>query len=481
VSYTRRRDERGASLVFVLVFLCLFGLAVPALLNFGGVNSELSSTTRARLANRYAADGGVDYGIQSLRSNDTYCTIKSGSQTTLPAVTIDGTSAQVTCQTIQGGSASGYALVATGYGLSAASLNAAISTSGSTGNASDQITIDGPAFSAGKFSFSGGTPTLKFTRDLHQYDYTSPNNWCTQDKASAVSSSNPVVAGTWTCENSGTFAVPDPNPTPVVPTAAAPAATTNVTCGDSVGGTNVGTILYPGKYTSAPTFSSNNRYYLASGVYYFAGTGSIALKGSIFGGQPAAGDTQTISSSLATPCVGDSTANTYRPGVATGTGVEIILGGNSALNVSNTSKDLMEFFTPTGQAGTNGVSLYAMTSSGTLPSNYTASSTASPLVFNGTNGGFTAHGLLYTPWQDMTIWARNAATGAGAQAGGGLVARKIAISVNSGSGTGALSASTFATRYVVVRATAGSVTRVAVVKITPNTNATTVIQSWRET
>ena len=179
-------------------------------------------------------------------------------------------------------------------------------------------------------------------------------------------------------------------------------------------------------------------------------------------------------------------ANALHAGAATGNGVQIILGGSSALNISNTSSEKMEFFTRIGGPGTDGVSVYAEPSTAsTLPANYVASTAASPLITNGTAVQLVIHGMVYLPWNSVKAWALSGAQG-GAQFTGGLVSRDVQFAVNSGSGSGSLSGlqgsvpTPPVARSVVITSTAGSTTAKAVVTIDVDANKTTTIQSWRK-
>jgi hypothetical protein len=172
----------------------------------------------------------------------------------------------------------------------------------------------------------------------------------------------------------------------IVPTTAAPAPTVVGTC----------TILYPGRYTAAPTFNKDRRYYLASGVYYFHNANSIDFKGQIFGGQPGPNESQQFTD--ITPCATDEVANTHRPGSATGFGVNLILGGSSQLTIEDEKKSKVEIFSrvpanPTAE-GTAGVSVHAPRTAGT---NYLAWNSGRAFDIKGKDPQIVMHGLVYTP------------------------------------------------------------------------------------
>ncbi len=59
----RRKDQRGVSLVLVLVALTIFGLIVPVLGQFGSVNGISAYIVKGQRYDRYAADNGMNAAI----------------------------------------------------------------------------------------------------------------------------------------------------------------------------------------------------------------------------------------------------------------------------------------------------------------------------------------------------------------------------------------------------------------------------------
>jgi len=86
-----RRDERGASLVFAIVFMVVAG-AIGAFMTStvtSGINdSTVLSTVRNR---RYAAEGAIEEAITLARTNDGIC------PATIPPWPLDGFTIRVDC------------------------------------------------------------------------------------------------------------------------------------------------------------------------------------------------------------------------------------------------------------------------------------------------------------------------------------------------------------------------------------------------
>ena len=89
----RLRREEGVSLVLALVFLSLFAIFVAALLSQVDTNIRVTEhLVRPANAQLYAADAGVDYAIQKLRTDPEFCL---GPPVTLQ---INGRTVSVTCE-----------------------------------------------------------------------------------------------------------------------------------------------------------------------------------------------------------------------------------------------------------------------------------------------------------------------------------------------------------------------------------------------
>ncbi len=479
----RGRGEDGTSLLIAMAFLGLLATTVVSMLTVTFGSFKTTEVTRGADAKLYGADGGTDVAIQLLRASNSYCPNVAAGTQAMPDQTINGRTVQLSCTTLSGSTGSGpspsdYAFVVTGYpGPTGTPANLAGATTTNSAQ-KGELHFVGKAFNAGGFTFSGNGPQLFFDDTLEEYDGPSP--YCTDAKAAAASSDNPHVTGGWTCVQPATFPVPDPLPTLKVPTAAAPARVTAGGC----------TTMFPGKYTSAPTFSSSGNYYLASGVYYFENTGAITLNGTVFGGQPGPGETQLFTG--ITPCSNDVAANALVPGSATGSGVQIVLGGNASIVTANSDSSKTELFArvpgnPSAE-GTPGVSIYAPRTAGT---GYLAWNAGTAVDQSVTKPQIVVHGLVYVPNSPINVLVvTNPAAGESAIFAGGLVAQVVTVKTT---GHQTFTALPFAgiplpatTRTVVVTATAIDpsggvpVTVKAVVSLGTAAGTPATVQSWRK-
>jgi hypothetical protein len=327
-----------------------------------------------------------------------------------------------------GGTFSQYSVIATGYPSpdgTTPNLDGAITIDGKTH--ADTVTFDGPVFNAGGFTFGPTAPVTNMTGTLDEYD-DPPTSYCTSEQAENVTTGNLDLDGAWTCRNAASFPVPDPVPTLIAPTAAAPAEVVQGSC----------TILFPGLYTSTtkPTFGKNNRYYFASGVYHFADVGEIYLAGEIFGGQPGAEESQQMTT--ATPCSNDAAANALRPGSATGSGVQLVLAGSSRLRVEDHLKDKIELFSRVpavpADEGTPGVAVYAPRFDGATYSRWNSTNV---LAMDGNKSTMIIHGLFYAPngWINKTYALQN--PGNAPTFAGGVVAQRFNLFFDNQSDSGA--------------------------------------------
>ncbi|MEX2267137.1 MAG: hypothetical protein WEA75_00475 [Acidimicrobiia bacterium] len=390
--HTRAHGEGGTSLILAMGFLALMGTFTASILTVAFTSFKTTQVVRGSQDKHYGADGGADVAVQLLRASSSYCPTVSGTPTNLPDQTINGRTVHITCQTLSGstgtpgGGLATHSLVVTGYNNpngTPADRDHSFRTEGNT--LADSVSIGGPVFNAGAFEFNDDEPVVQIVGNLDQYN-DSPGQYCSASKSNAASTGNPTVTGAWTCRVAASFPVPDPVPTLIVPTADAPAKIVQGEC----------TIFFPGKYTATPTFDKNNKYYFASGVYYFPNLGNIHLAGELFGGKP--GPTETQALTTATPCATDATANSLIPGSATGSGVEFVLGGSSKLEIDDHMKNKIELFARVpaipASEGTPGVSIYAPRTSGP---NYVAWNSDKVLHMDGNKSTMVVHGLLYTP------------------------------------------------------------------------------------
>ena len=486
---SRARGDEGVSLILAMAFLSLLGVLVASLLTVVYSSTKTTVAVRDHTSNLYGADGGTDVAVQLLRNSSTYCPNVSSYPSAMPTQTIGGRSVALTCQTISGtvggtggGAAGVYAVVVTGYnspGGSAPDFTKLVELDGKDKDGSDSTRIEGGhMFNAGKFNFKSDSPALIIDKNLDQYNGASP--YCTDDQALAASTGQPQVSGTWTCRTAASFPVPDPNPTLVVPTANAPAP---IVVGDC-------TILFPGRYTSAPSFNRDKKYYFASGVYLFDGTKEVKPQGEVFGGQPGPGITQTFTDQ--TPCSNDAAANALLPGTATGFGIQIVLSGDAKLQIEDERKAKIELFArvPANPAieGSPGVTIYAPKVSGT---GYSAWDKDRAVDIKGKEPQLVIHGLVYIPTSkfDEQFALANENAGFAPIFHGGLVVQRLKLKFKPEYANltfARIPANAATTRTTVVTATAtdpsggAPITIQAVAQLGTGSGVPATILSWRK-
>ena len=478
----RCAGEDGVSLILAMAFLSLLGVLVVSLLTFTYGNFKTTQSVRGNINGLYGADGGADIALQLLRSNASYCPDSAAGTQTLPNQTVGGRTVAISCTTLSGSTGGGgggggvvwpttYPFVLTGY--NGKTGTSTFKTSGSTGN-DITATFKGPAFNAGGFSFSGGSDKFHILGDLTQHGAYCNNPPSNPDK--------PKVTGTWSCPTSGSFPVPDPNPTLTVPTVAAVAPVTQGSC----------KIFFPGKYTAAPAFS-NTKHYLASGVYYFEGSGKIEFEGEVFGGEPGSTDTKKFTGN--TPCSTDAAAKVLAPSAPiNGYGVQLAFGGNSFFQPRSASTTQVELYarvpgTPANE-GTPYISMFAPKTAGT---NYQASG-GDAFESGGSAYRLVVHGLVYMPNSSPKIWGiNNSSAGGAAPFMGGLILAGMELAINATMVSGSFADLPVASpppatdRIVVVTATAttssgGDIAQtVQAVVLYPANGSAPTIQSWRKT
>ena len=495
----RFRGDGGASLILALAFLTLLGSSAAILLQVDYTGFKTTEVVRGQQDRVYGADGGVDYGIQTMRTNTSYCPDSSAGAQTLPSQTINGKTVTVTCQTLSGsaggGSAPGgatYSVVVTGYPGptgTAANLSAAISTN--TGQSGDTVNLGGDVFNAGGFSLPSSGYKLTVLNNLHELNAVS--TYCTTAKAAAR---KPQVNGAWTCDAgiAGVFPVaPDPLPTLQVPATNAPATWTTGS------GSSQCKVLYPGKYTSAPTFSTANNY-LASGVYYFSNVGNISFDGIVVGGAQGT-DNKLLGASA---CTTDAAAKAHLAGVndqVNGSGVELVVDGNSRITIGGDSSEQMEFFLRVAgnpaTEGTAGIGLIAPRIAGVGYSAWNAVPNPALTFGAGSGGGdptsqVAFHGLVYEPNSSLVSPVLQNVNQV-AMFYGGLVVQTLSVVAPSqgfsGGGTPVVAQipvpSPATARTVLVTATAtqageAPVTESSVIVLGTTSVTPPTVQSWRK-
>jgi len=446
-----RRDEQGSVLVVALAFLSLFGVFIAAILAQTSTNLHLTSTTRARTDRLFAADGGVEWGIQRARTSDTTCpTSTSTSTDTLTStLNVDGRAVTVTCKALSGAVAS----------------PAAERWSVITGN----LNVPG-----------AGTPTIKggdvwlggtasgTTVSTSDADVVHPLASC----AGYVPVASPAVTApdTSTCSAPGT-----PDVAHVLPIAPLNGLlATPVTCN----AVNDGLIWHPGKYISGTLPDPPLYNYLESGVYYFENVNVIWNAGIFVGGAPG-GETSVLGLGCPAHPMTDTTIGP--PYGAYGSGVTLILGGTSTLNIRVSAKaelysrvpSAAEISSTPGTPITPGISVITVGATG---SGYLKSTAATPVQLQ--SGAQEAiHGLVYSTGS-VSLYTQ--ATRAPLL--GGVVASTLTINgPANGLAVEASGRRTLLLTSTAAPAAAGEIatTQSAVVKVANDVVRTASVRSWR--
>ncbi len=451
---TSRRDV-GSVLILVLVFITVIGTVTVALMRQAQTNLIASTLTRNQEKRIYAADAGIDYAIQLLRSDPTLCPSK-GAIGSLPSPpSINGRTVTVTCQTTAGS-----ALGAGGWSIFLTSSTGTINTQSA---ANDAKTVSGPIFNRGGWSLQASLQV----KNGDVYDY--PAAGCAQPANLTFPNTTPGLYR-YICTNTNVATPPAPQPLPAAIPADAAAYTDTGSC----------RTFYPGRYSSAPALHSGGwTNYFRSGVYLFDNIGTWSVSDAIIGGQPAPipGQPGTFE-----PRISSSTVcGTDSPSAA---GVEWILGGSSAISVTNQGH-LELFSLPSNNV--TGVGIQQLLATDPAPWSAKASTVSvTPILVdgNGSSSELVIHGVVYTPGGHVQIRATND-TGE-ARLRSGVVAAQVDIwasasisnnlDISTSSGTGQ--------RTILVTATAtGSgekpITASAVLTIGNDANKTLTIASWR--
>jgi hypothetical protein len=457
----RRNDqnEDGSVLILALVFISLFGLFIAALLSQGEVNFKTTLVTRGENDKLFGADGGVEVGVQQLRTNDTLCpNVAGGTQSVTPVPALNSRTVTVTCRTLAGAAASPaaqqWSVITTGSGAGSITY-----TPGAGSTATPRI--------AGGDVFLNSDPSLGGAVSATEADVTRNTAACAQPANLTVGEPD-----LWACASGS---VPD------VPHVLPPVPDTRPDPGVYPCGGRTWRILHPGKYSASATPDLLLYNYLESGVYYFEDLPLNLSNRVLIGGQPATGETNVLSAG----CPTDTSLGAASR--ASGKGVTIILGGTSAITLTALSgANDFELFSRQGVAGdtyTPGVSIFAVPDNSV--SGYKAFSGTTSFVDNTGIGGVAIHGLVYSPTANVSVFARHATY---APLLGGVVTTRLVVQTPAGSSGSLAAVSASGRRTVLLTSTAAGVaagesatSERAVVKIANDPNRTATVRSWRTT
>jgi len=438
----RHRDEQGSTLIVALAFLSLFGIFIAAILAQVSTNMKLTATTRARADRLLAADGGLEWGIQQARTQDSACTnTAAGVQELTSTLDIDGRTVTVMCEALVGAAAS-----------PAGQQWSVIATSGITTTSGAQPRVTGGDVWAG-----GTAPSV--TIATAQADVVRGLSDCTAFALSGFTIGQPDTSS---CSTASAPDVPHVPPT----AAAGHDAKTDATCGG-----NGWRIWHPGTYTSASAPDVGPYIYMESGVYYFEDLSLTFSSGSVVGGAAPAGETSVLSGG----CSGINDTTAGAASRATGAGVTIILGGSSSIRVTSTNKFELYTRAPASTDGTAGISILTVPATGTTYKPWTG---ATALNVSAVTGRAAIHGLVYARNAPVAI-----TTNSTAPLLGGVVASTLTITPGA-IGQKAVEASGRRTLLLTsVAAPADTeespTVQSAVVKVANDPTRTASVRSWR--
>lgn len=415
------RGDEGAVLVIALLFIGVVAVLITSVISISTTSTRGVSVTREYVAKRYAADAGLKYAVQQLRTKSEYCGSNSPSlQPPSDFLTSNGgpftantptPTVAVTCAAAGGTPQAG----AAGYAL----ITRDTSTDGITVSGPGQLPINGPVFVASH------PASLPFTVTKGDYWTLSSGGSCAP-KPTQLSLQTPPY--TYQCQGS------IPAPTITLPDAIPPAHGPDP---DRVIGSDCA-VFKPGTYTSIDL--NYPHLYFASGVYYFKNVDLTITDRDLFAGRPIS---LTDIFTTGTPCTNDLAAAGLPGAGITGTGVKLILGGSSRI-VADNPRGVVEIYARAGgdaSEGTQDVSVMTVPQSPPAAAGGTwtpSTNDFASLRFGVTNvtggGGQTmslgVHGLVYVP--DGLVDLRNDSSESRLQ--GGLVAGRLAISTSNNIG-----------------------------------------------
>ncbi len=390
--------------MLVLGFLALAGLVVVAMISESNSTFTASITVQHVQDTTAAANAGVQYGIQTLQTDTTGTMCGTTSPVVIPSMTVDGRTVTVSCQGTQNPAligtpgSTGWAIIANYPGGTDASGFASTCSSGglNTGGGACAISFEigvkgsppqviGNVWTAGPWLLTNqASPKVQIAGALYEQGpaggSTASTGACApsggqglNDNTKAVDVVSPGVLepcntpfnGGPTCTGPCTAPVPAHALPSSIPSVLNPPSSSVSCTGTGPDITGQWTVLRPGHYTSLPSGFLSGQTYMRSGVYYFDNVGAMYVGGSsttsgtLIGGQPAGGSIENpyFLHPEECPALAD-------PG-GSGTGVEVILGGNSSLHVeaSNSDMELFSRFPGTPDGSTPGISIYQVQAS----------------------------------------------------------------------------------------------------------------------
>lgn len=419
----RRGDDEGVVLLFVLAFVLVIAVIVGALLNQSYVNFRAARVAADVDRRIYAANGGIDWGIQQLRDGiavgGTPACVNAGQgvQTlTVDPLVLNERTVTVTCSVTAGAVAppDGWAVFVTAAG-------GGITTWPSEVN---QKTVEGAVYNAGAFSFGPAT-TLR----VHNGRTVQVQPACSGTPPSGLSLF-PSPPYAWSCA-----AAPTAVPAPGVRIDRLPnylAASPEDPLGDEPVGFPLCRRFAPGHHTTTPQFlprTGGDVNYLRRGVYYFDNVGVIDITDAVvLGGARAPGETALTpaSTEVSAKCPVETDGGEFD-----NYGVVLVLGGNSTLRIRGQSTvELHGYYDPVG--GTDGALSILQ-----LPASFDPGAASTVLgpnatlvqTVHGSRSQVVLHGGLHAPDARVSLFGTSEAS---VSLRGGIVAAALDLQARPG-------------------------------------------------
>jgi hypothetical protein len=476
-----------------LVFLATLAIVISIILSQIGVHFKVTGVVRTRDRELYAADAGVDAGIDALRrASYASCPDVGAGTQPLPGLAADALytgspAVTVECQTVEGnldvvsGPSNGdnFAIITRGSGSDSLTTQGGGPPITITGRGDGSGAPTGTVYTGTLTGWDSNPPAVRDEITVQNGDVWNPGvgAGCTTSTPVGLSLSSDYDVCRWADP-----AVPPDvlHDAPSSVPAAAPAPITVSGC----------RIYFPGKYTAAtaPDFSAFTNYFFASGLYYFENVGTMDVPNNkvVVGGQSISTDPASPESrKLTAACATDAVANAQRPGAASGYGVKWIFGGNTRLHVRLvTGMELFTRITP-GFASEGAQLMSIQTVDSSFPAGWTAHTPGATALSTQTGGiALTIHGRLYAPTAHVLV---DAVGGTYSVLAGGVVANTLALQRSSGNNLNisppAFIVTTGGPRTIRVKATAGNTAVQAVIRMPLGNSYATrpaAVESWRK-
>jgi hypothetical protein len=472
-------------LVLALLVLMVFGLILGAVFNGAGAGERSTPYTRAHLNNTYAADAGIEAGLQQVRRSSNFCATAQNPSPDLQLTRLANShDVTVSCRVV---STTNSAVGAAGY--AAIVLGKTVPTILTTQGASTKV-ISGPVF------LSGGSD-LKQPLVVHAGDV---DNLCgavqpaTADlkldegyRWSTCSQTQPVVEHLLPAEPCGGL---DPSDI----TSGAPVTT----CAPSAAGylslDGNCRFFLPGTYTSPPALDSGGKTnYFLSGTYHFRNIGAWPINhAAVIGGREVTPSPNAANCTKSDPtAVEGNVAVSSLPGgsLVSGYGATFVFSGNSSIDMgAGGSITVYPRLRASGDPGawTERLSIVALVAEASDPNPTWAKSSQTTDIMKPQPGNTTTElvqGVYYTPAASLTVSATNNVV---CQFVGGLVVNTLTIG-ESASAISLQIGMRQMTSQRVVQLTSTStptdgekaVTSVAVVQVGTSAGFPVTVTSWR--